>query len=557
MNAELRPIELFQNLLTGSGYPAEDDELILSATEFWNDYSEHVGDALMECDSDSDLSWLPPVRDDLMKAVQRYIIRLAPPPNELLETWEEESFSQWRMFRTNVGDFLESITNIPDTHLLHHMVTYAMQVLANRNWLDFEAVLYCINQVSESVNIADEGKALNTIMGSSIFGDVSDSPAVPVTVRRGVVQLIDGYSPFIRQNPGYIPPILTFLFTVLASTSAKDHKVADAAAKSFESLCSYCRRALIQHLDELHQQCPRALSGPSANSYQKEKVMSALASIIQALPTEEAKATPLLSLIQVIETDLNTAVNLIQSGDVEQGDCLGTETLQCLASIAKGIQAPDEVIDLDSDNEEDTTSGVKPTSVSRSPTFWTQEAGAPIQVRILACFDIINYIPSPGDAIDAVCACLKAGLSETEPGPFVFPPSAVVAFISKVQLVTPRVETILSTACTFVAANSRRKCAHLFDEVLAVYQAVSRVVAELGNPSNDPQLAQLCVDFLARLLHSYLDVLLAPSDEDIAAMFNFNIACLTGEAPMLKRSVCSFFVSLSIFQFYIHVPLSL
>lgn len=526
-------IEIFQQLLTSPGFPAHDDQLILFALEFWTEYAEHVNDAVMSSDADTLNSWLPPIRNDLLKAVGNLIIKLAPPPGSVSQEWDEEEQQQWRSFRENFGELLESVIQIPYTTLFQDCVRLATQYLTVKDWLNLEAALFCVNFMADSVNQTTDIEALRTLMASTLFSDVSDTNArIPVMLKRAVLKLVDHYSEFIKSNPSYLPPVLTFLFTILETAPAIQGKLADLAARSFEALCSSCRQALTQHLGELLQQCPRALTGPSANGYQKEKVMAALASIIQALPTEAAKAEPLLTLIQVIETDLNTAVQSIQQGEVEQGELLGTSALQCLANIGKGIQAPDDAsIDLDAEDEGD--------------TFWTAEAGVAIQQRILGCFEIVSYLRNAGDAIDAACEVLRAGLKETQPGPFVFPPSAVVNFVSKATLDSPRIEAVINTATTFVSACSRSTSGHLFDEVSTVYMSVARVMGELNVPNNDPQLAQLCVEFLQRLLSSYLDVLLAPSDEDIASIFHFVVSCVNQDASMLKRYACSFLVSFS------------
>ncbi|KAL1305579.1 hypothetical protein AAFC00_007184 [Neodothiora populina] len=534
-------VALFLELLTAPGYPAEDDEMIFSATEFWNEYAEHAVYAAADSEVHTLSKWLPQAREDLMKALQLYLPKMSHPPPEISKTWDEETFQQWKFFRDNVMDYLEFITEIPDSNLLHYLIEVALQILPTRQWFQLEGVLFCINAIADSVRPANDDPAMNALMGSSIFSNASDmSLDVPALLRRAVLRMIDNYSTFIKSNPQYIPPVLTFLFTILEATPPDQVRVADQAAKSLESLCSSCRRSLTQHLGELLAQVPQALSGPSANGYQKEKVMAAVASIIQSLPSEELKAEPISILIQVIETDLNAAVQAMQRGDVEQGELIGTTALQCLASIGKGIQALDDrPIDIDSNDDDETST----TEGAHSQTFWTLEAGAAIQQRILACFEIISYLQNAGDAIDAACDVLRAGLAETEPGPFVFPPSTTVAFVAKAttSLDTPRIEAVLSTACTFVSAHSRRNTPHLFDEVLAVYQSVARVMGLLKDPSNDPQLAQICVEFLQRLLVAYLDVLLAPSDEEIAGVLQFVLACVTGQAPMLKRIACNFF----------------
>lgn len=483
-----------------------------------------------------------------MHAMQRYIPRLAPPPAEHFTTWDEDSFQLWKYFRENVADFLDFLTEVPDTNLLHHLIDIALRALPTKQWLNLEGVIFCINAIADSVNPASDDPAMMALMGSSIFADASDLTSdVPVVLRRAVLQLINGYSSFIKSNVAYIPPVLTFLFTILETTPSTQTKTADHAAKAFESLASSCRRALTEHLNELLQQCPRALSGPAANAYQKEKVMAALASVIQALPMEEAKAAPLLVLVEIIESDLNAAVSAIQSGDMENGEVLGTTALQCLASIAKGIQALDDTpIDLDSDEDGNSTAERNTTTTSTSATFWTAGAGAQVQARILSCFEIVSYLHNAGDALDAACSVLRAGLAETQPGPFVFPPSTTVTFVVKTtaSLAIPRIEAIITTACTFVSAYSRRSSPHLFQEVLTIYESIIRLMSELGSPNNDPQLAQLCIEFLQRLLPPYLDVLLAAPDAAISGVLNFALAGLTGESPLLKRHACSFFETL-------------
>lgn len=484
--------------------------------------------------------------NDLMNAVKKFVPRLSPPPTEIVAEWDDDIEQQWVIFRDNVADILEFLTEMPDSNILNRLIEIAMQILSSKLWLDMEGILYCINSIADSVSPPDDDPAMHALMGSSIFSDTSDSNSdIPAVLRRAVLRLIDGYSTFIKANISYIPPVLTFLFTILETTPPDQVATADHAAKAFGSLASSCRGLLTAHLVELLQQCPRALSGQSANTYQKEKVLGALGSIIQALPSEEDKAGPLLVLIEVVEADLNAAVEAIRIGDVETGEVLGTTALQCLASIAKGVQAPDDaLINVDSDDDEISTATGNRSVVSN--TFWTLDAGAQIQARILTCFEIISYMNNAGDALEAACLVLRAGLAETVPGPFVFPPSTTVSFIVKTatSLNTPRIEAIITTACSFVSAHSRRDAPHLFDDVLAIHQVVMRLMGELTGPGDDPAQAGLCIEFLQRLLGSYLDVLLAPDDAHIAGVMRFVLATLNEFSPHLKRQGCSFFETL-------------
>ncbi len=55
---------------------------------------------------------------------------------------------------------------------------------------------------------------------------------------------------------------------------------------------------------------------------------------------------------------------------------------------------------------------------------------------------------------EAVCSILRAGFSETEAGPFVFPPDLVTTLLAQQTLQTPRIGVFVGTACSFVSSLS-------------------------------------------------------------------------------------------------------
>lgn len=530
--------DFFQETIRGPGYPGDEDEIIIPVTDFWTDYAQYVVDEFEMSSSADDLPWLNVAKERLMRAAASYLLKLRAPPTSEITSWDESTKERWNSFREDVSDMLQSIVALPDTGLLKELVNYALNVLPTRQWLDLEAVLLCLNAVADTAPLMKENdNVLAALMGSTMFQDFSNSSNdIPARAKRQLMRLLDCYSAFVKRRTEFLPAILTFLLSTLASASATQNSLGDAAARSLKSLCSSCRRPLTQHLNELLQQTPQALTGSSTNTYQKEKVMSALASVVQALPTEEGKAQPLTILLEMVENDLNQAMGYISQGNNEVGEGVGTSALQCLASIGEGMQdtTGDVAVDLESEQAP---------SLSDPRNFWNSSAGQAVQQRILNCFNIVDHLQNQGDAIDAACSVLRAGLKETAPGPFVFPPSVTAGFVSKGRLNTPRVEAMLITGCAFVSANSRHATNRLVSEVHQIYQAAVSIIQELGQPGNDPGLAEICIDLTERLLARYVDVLLSISDEELGAVFNFTLRCMVGEAPILKRLAANFFVS--------------
>lgn len=543
-NTTQQLLDLFQQALQGPGYPGDDDECTVSITEFWNDYAEYVVDALEESSSYSDLPWLETSKDRLMRATESYLPKLCSPPTEVFRNWDEDTQESWSSFREDVWDFLQRVVVVPGTDLLAQLVNYALHSLQSKQYLDLEAAIYSLNAVADSVPISDDRskRMIATLMESSLFAEMAD-PSLPISIRtkRTVMRLLESYSTFIQSNAQILPSVLTFLLSTMQTAPVSQMKLADAAAKSLKSLCSSCRRSLTAHLGELLQQSPQATSGPSANAYQKEKVMTALACIIQALPNEEAKGQALSLLLEMVERDLNNAVDYINRGAIEDGELAGTSALQYLAGIGEGMQDSGEHTVVDVEEEEDIQWDGK--AQQDAYNFWNGEVGQAIQQRILNCFNIVDHLHNQGDAIDAACSVLRTGLTETVPGPFVFPPAVIAGFISKARLNTPRVEAMLITACAFVSAKSRSGVQRPVTEVYKIYEAMVTVTRELDQPGNDPGLAEICIDLMERLIPRYVDVLLAPADEEVAGIFNFVLRCVVGEAPMLKRRAATFLTS--------------
>lgn len=476
--------------------------------------------------------WLDAAKNTLMQAIDALWAKLWVPPVEVTQQWGEREKGQFNSFRTDVSDFLQSAFVVLGQAMLQQFVELALRSLGTQQWRAVEAALFCLNGVSDSVvEDSSSDELLGKLFGSPLFTEMSDfTNPIPAKTRRTAVDMLGHYGPFIERHAMFLPSALTFLFSSLETAA-----LANVAAKSIASLCFSCRHSLTSQLDAFLQQYQRFVAGPTSDSYTKEKVVGAIAAIIQALPSEASKATPLAALLENVENDVRLAKECMAEGEVEMSEVIGVTALQCLASIGKASQVPDDVpVNLDDEDE----------STAQQSNFWHSEAGQAIQQRIMGCFSILELLGDRGEAVDAACSVLRSGYTETVPGPFVLPPSVTVSFVQQTAINTPRLEAVLSAACILITQHSRQTSPRIAEETAAIYRHVGSLLEALGAPNQDPELAQSCIDVVARIMPRYVDVMMNLQPvELLERIFEFIIRSLTGPDPLPKRSATSFWAS--------------
>lgn len=152
-----------------------------------------------------------------------------------------------------------------------------------------------------------------------------------------------------------------------------------------------------------------------------------------------------MQLVQFVEGDFNECQTFLSQGLVVEAEVYGLEALRCLASIAKGLQAPTDVpVDLDDTSQP-----------NRPDIFWVAGDGSFIQQRIQQMLDrLITALPQSGDIVEAACSVFRAGFTEKLPGLFVFPPTSVADFIMRADPSTPRLGAVITTACSLVSSQT-------------------------------------------------------------------------------------------------------
>lgn len=528
-------LPLLAAILKSPGYPGDDDEMSTITIEFWNTYIEYVNDELFSNDSGVAPDWLPSAKRVTTEITTLLWRKVWTPPGNITKSWQDAEKEAFRSFRTDATDLIVSIYLFLTSDMLQQFVQIALQALQETEWRALEAAMLCLNVLADNVLEDQSSDALLApLLNSDLFKVMGDftGQKIPTQTRRTAIDMLGSYGVYIERHPEALPDALRFLFASLETAA-----FANISAKSIAEVCSTCRHNLTGELSGFLAQYQQFLNGPTSDPYTKEKVIGGVAAIIQAITPESAKVAPLMALIENLERDLaQTKEVMTTGGDVELAELNGVTALQCLAHVGKSLQVPDDVpINLYDDDD---------AADLEKARFWNSEQGQAVQSRITGCFSVLEVLGNNGEAIDAVCAVLKAGYTETVAGPFVFPPSVTVNFLQQCSVTTPHLESVVLTTCTLISQHSRAGSERIDNEARAVYQQVLSFAQALGRPREDPAVGHNVIDVFNRLFPRYADVFLESTSEQINLAINFTLQGIEAPDQLPKRSSLLFWTTL-------------
>lgn len=417
------------DLMGGEGVVVADDEICSQALEFWMTFTEFLIDSLFAAGEEKP-PWMDPARQYVMSALEAAWSKIRMPPAEVAATWDSETRAGFKAFRADVEDLLQSSYTLLGIGVFQQFANSAFESLKNLAWDDLEATLFCLNALSDS--IADEesaDKVLVTLFGSSLFTDMTSATAIPLKTRQTAVSLLEHYTNFFERHTEFLPAALNFLFDSLKTTA-----LTILTARAIHSLCSSCRKSLLPELGAFLEQYELLLSWTTVEGFTKEKVLGAIAAIVQAMPSEASKIAPMDRLLRFVESDIRSCVDLMTAGQLVDSQAKGLGALRCLAAMGKALQIPDDVaIDLEDELPHQ--------------NVWEHGMGFQLQSRLIRCFKIVtDPFKWSGEIIEAGSQVLRTGYTETSPGPLVFPSQVTEEFVTGSDLRTARLSTILDTA---------------------------------------------------------------------------------------------------------------
>lgn len=443
-----RFLSRLRGLANAQGFPVAEDKIFVPALEFWSTFVESLIDN-MYSEETGTKSWVPSATSHVLDAVAHVWHKISFPPAEEFASWDSTDRVAFGDARKDVADLLQSTYTVTGPRLVSTFAELVLGRLTSALWLELEAAAFCLGSLADCVvdNTCDD--SLRAVFSSQLFAALQESATdVPSRVRQTCILLVERYSDYFERDAVMLPAALRLLFSCLA-----DHSLAGAAARSIHRLCSSSRSILASEASAFVEQyrilsLQHSLDGPAC-----EKVIGAIAAVIQAIESEAERLHYFDQLLGFVRRDVEKLRRVSPLGEalhfaaptngeetMSAAEELALKALRSLASIAKGSQIPsDGPLDLDYQS-------------SRAASAPSQ-ALLMLQVEIMTTIQALHdMFPASGEVVEAVCTIFRAGFSETEPGPFVFAPGAVAQFFVKQNTRGPRVGLFVSTACSFMSS---------------------------------------------------------------------------------------------------------
>ncbi|KAL9030625.1 MAG: hypothetical protein Q9196_001281 [Gyalolechia fulgens] len=520
--------ELLQ-LLACEGSAGADDDICTPALEFWQSYTEFLIDSLYGAEDQIE-PWIDTAKGYVLQAIEFCWVKIRMPAENVLAQWTSDAKGDFKAFRADVEDLLQSSYTLLGANIFDQLANLANEALKNHAWLHLEATLFCLNALSECIsdeNVVDA--TLSGLLGSQLFSNMMDSTlAIPYKTQQTAVTTIVSFTAFFERNTQFLPPMLTFLFE-----SLRVHALAAVAAKAIYSTCDSCRSSLVAEVGVFVHQYEVLLGLQGVEPGTKERVIGAIAAIVQAIPTHEEKVGSFIELIDFVDRDVKACQVSVRTGSLEQAQEKGLCALRCLVNMGKSMQEPDGVaIDLEHET---------------SPyEIYDSQRWASSQERILRClYAVRESLDRDGEITEASCQILRIGYKETSPGPFVFPPKITEDFVRNSNLQTPRLELVLDTAGAMLTRHTRTTATIIDSTATAFLLHLSQLITAMGNPADEPEVSASCIDLAAKYIPHYLHIFLHPQcREHVPNLIMFALQAMICQEIMPRRCAAFFWASL-------------
>ncbi|KAI1781451.1 ARM repeat-containing protein [Hypoxylon cercidicola] len=537
-------------LVKADGFPVVEDKIFVPALEFWGNFVENLLDTHYS-DSTKTPQWDKPPLWQIMQVVSDSCQKIRYPPIALYNSWDSTEKVGFADARKDVGDFLQAVYTISGKPLISTFAALILEALGNSAWAELEAAAFCLGALSDCVS--DETSCddvLTGVFGSRLFELLCQGQnVVPVRARQTCLSLIERYSDYFLNHAEFLPAALNLLFSGVG-----DRYLALPSSKSIYTLSSSCRSLLTSEVNAFLEQYGLLRGNPELDSLAEERVVGAIASIVQAIPDDTQKTDAFRKLLALVGVDVEASLRLsscaegslltpndlivVRAFDSAQRPAvpvpasevalqLAIRALRCLSSIAKGLQAPNEApVDLDSEDDS-----------SQTPTNPNMNQ---MHVEIMNILVKLRETFSwSSEVVDVICSILRAGFSENEPGPFVFPPQLVTEFI--ISRWNNRVATVVNTASVFVTSLSNGSHKKYIGEALGhLLPWVFGLLNQLSEPEQDPELAQYGLEFTQRIMARRPEILMSQPGNMLEFLFIFAIKLLDGKEPLPKAAAAEF-----------------
>lgn len=298
-------------LLTAQGHPAAEDKIFVPALEFWSAFVENLVDTLY-AESTNNLPWDKPPLSQIMQVVSYSWRKIQFPSLDVYNSWDSTDKAGFGDARKDVADFLQAVYTISGLPLISLFVELILGALANSAWAELEAACFCLGALSDCVSEGNSyDDALTKVFGSSLFDLLRQGQnVIPVRARQTCLYLIERYSEYFVRHEEYLPAALNLLFSAVG-----DRHLALPSSKSIFTLCSSCRKLLTSEIDAFLEQYSALRNNRELDSLAEERVIGAIATILQSVPSEEHKVNTVKRLLTMVGLDVTACLQLKSAQD--------------------------------------------------------------------------------------------------------------------------------------------------------------------------------------------------------------------------------------------------
>lgn len=453
-------LEQLLDLVDAEGYEGEDLQICSQAIEFWQAYTEFVTDSL-PTSGETQEPWMDVAKQYIAKALRHSWVKIRFPDPQVFTSWDSEIKGDFKALRHDFTDLVQASFALLGLSAFEHFAQLTLDSLGSRAWYDLEASLFGLNALSDSVaNDASSDETLSMIFKSTLFADMmSATAAAPFQTHATALGTAANYIPFFQRQTEFLPRLFNFLFTFLGHST-----LANSAAKAISSACSLCRKQLTPQINGFFQAYQRY---SQADPGVREKIIGAIAMIVQALPSDEDKMGPLSSLLAYVERDAAYCYQAKAANRNDEALNSGLCVLRCLSSIGKALQVPDgDVIDLEAEDS--------------SLNLWASPIGADLQTRVTHLLHAVTgSLGFNNTIIEAGCHVLRTGYKETTRGLLVLHPQVSVDFVAwgcTSGLSFTGLAYVIETAAAMLAKRKDASTTAMIDAASSIWSHVSGAI---------------------------------------------------------------------------------
>ncbi|OAA58396.1 importin [Niveomyces insectorum RCEF 264] len=568
------------SLLTAAGHPVAEDLIFVPALEFWATYIETLLDTMYTDADGSQPPWVQSALSRVIQVVGHCWAKIQYPHIKTFLAWDASDRAGFGDARKDVADLLQTVFAVAGRDLLSLFTRLLLQSIADKAWSQIEAAAFCLASLSDCiVEDATYDALLSDVFSAPLFGLLSLGEAqLPVRLRQTALSLIERYSEYFERHPAHLPAVLTLLFEAVAAAP-----LTAQASKAIATLCSSCRSLLTTEASAFLHQYQFLHDHPQLDSLAEERIVTAIASIIQAVSDGPTRLHLSEQLLAFIVRDIEQCLQLKSSGNIldldgkmdmppivakaikqcqqqqqqqqqqqPRGGHLSLSTnevllqavlisLRCLAGMARGLQSISEPVDLDA-SETDASAA----STAAGSTVAENAQLHALQNSIVSMLVTVqSTFPRSSEVVEVLCGILKAGFAESEPGPFVFPPDMVTEVLTRQGVHTPYIGSLVNTAQAFASSLGKSaNTAATAKSLGALVLWVLGLLQMLPEPEADTELTQRGIEFVDRVMGKNASALLRlePSSQ-LEFFFLFTFKVLNGHEPLPKAASADFWTT--------------